>query len=749
MYFYHGDKHYYLTKIFLNDEELKEIAYSNGMTYDYDKLSYALADNLYNFLEDYIINKDLSAEEFYAAEYEKYLLGQTASAIIAGIQSAIYSVYERDMPWYLVSNKGFYIAVLKTAIYGSIKHFFFQHRDKYLPQYDWYLIESNPKRKAIMEMLFREFDKLTNMSDALKYYQDPDDIPLEFIIYLQEITGFSMNTYNGLFNDKQLRSLTKHLIEIWRGKSSTFSIELFFACMGIDCAIKELWFDRRRFFDPGKFNSFTNVRNIRSFGYYLTPYTPHTVSYEYSTESVSYSDYTAPKSSRMWDYKLSKVSEQEQDKKLRELLGIDPSDEDTTYTFFKSNYLLFSFNYIGQNKIIYQQELNVYKELIRYMLPAYIRVYYGNEYESSYGNNDYDVFGSYGLENPPFKKHENTNDYYIVDKNGFERPIELFQMFDTAPGIFSYDHVPGLIGTDYVPADKVGNKFVSGTYINVYDCRFTQYITNNGIFKLTEDTAIQDKDYFIFDNDNPRLATEEEKVDKNLGRLYEKIGDLNMSALVGSPNYDVVGGDGETAPGIVSETIYNRDEHEYYKVGIVKYPFYNDESHEYIITGENQLTREDGEVGQLIIDISETDERADIPEDSGALIHYYFKVNGSEKKEIYPNLFFDSNNYSCVITEEGSFNNVFPKYNEVFGMNFGTQIENWDRETFDQKYTDNPHNLFESSIWRTYIETYNELYNEDTWNGYVQYEYSQYTNPIEFVETKLTDEGGDLTIDLI
>lgn len=716
MYFYHGNEHYYLTRIFLNDETLRDIAYNSGMTHDYDRLCYVLADNLYKNIESLLIDSGLSVEEFYAAELKKYLNGQIISAIIMGIQDAVYMTYDREMPWYLVTNKPFYITVLKSAMYGSIKHFFFEHRDKYLPQYDWYLIHQNPKRKAIMEMLFKEFDKFTNVSDALIYYQDPDDIPLEFIIYLQEITGFSMNTYNGLFNDKQLRSLTKHLIEVWREKGANFAIELFFACMGIQCDIKELWFDRRRFFDPLVFNSYTNVRNIRSFGYYLTPQMPHFVSYEYSTESVYYSDYTAPQSSRMWDYKLSQISEQEQNKKLRELLGIDESNEEITYTFFKSNFLLFNFAYVGQSKVIYQQELNVYKELIKYMLPTYIRVYYGNEYESLYGNDEVDVFNSYELGEEP--------NYYPTDLDGNVRPAEPFQIFDTAKG------VPGSI-RDYVPIDKVGSKFVSGTYINVYDCRYSQYLTNNGVFTLTEDTEIQpDKIYFIMDDGNPRIATEEERVKTNLFKLFEKAKDFNFGSLVSSPNYDVIGGAQKEA------------------IGLVDCPFYSDGKHEYILTDTNQLTREDGVVGQLIIDTSDVDARADIPEDSGTLVHYYFKVNDSEERtEIYPNLFIDNNNYSYVVVEQGSFDSVFPEYDEVFGITFGPQLDNWELETFDQKYTNEPLNLFETSKWRVDIDTFNELYDGQNWVGYVQYEYSQYTNPLEFVEADLT--SGDLTIELI
>ena len=717
MYFYHGNEHYYLTRIFLYDEELKDIVYANGLIDDYEKFSYTLADKLSAKVEELLIDTELSAEEFYYKEYNNFLNGQIVSPIITGIQEAIYLTYDKERPWYLVPNKPLYIAILKSVLYGSIKHFFFQNRDKYLPQYDWYLIYQNPKRKAIMEMLFREFDKLTNMADSLKYYQDADDIPLEFIIYLQEVTGFSMNTYNGLFNEKQLRNLTKHLIEIWRVKGSIFSIELFFACMGINCDIQELWFDRRRYFDPNGYNNYTNVRNTLSFGYYLTPNTPHTVSYEYSTESVSYSDYTDPHSSRFWDNRISQGTEEERTETLRKLLGIDPSDEEITYTFFKSNFLLFNFSYVNQSKVIYQQELNVFKELIAYMLPIYIRTYYGNEYESMYGNNELDVFYSYGLDDP---KPESPQ----KDLNGNDRPIEPFQIFDTKPGVFSLD--PRVIGTDYVPADKVGNKFVSGSYINVYDCRYTQYLSNNGIFILTSDTTLNpNKTYYIFKNGYPEIATEEELITANLWCLFEKVDEPDFSPLITSPEYDAIGG-------IAKD-----------KAGLIDYPLYSDGTYEYVVTA-NGLTRNDGTEGQLVVKTF-TDEREDI-QGADTLTRYYFKVNGVET-EIHPNMFFDSNAGAEGSDQSVTIITAEEYKTEIFELTFGPQLDDFELETFNQTYTDVPMNLFESSKWRVDIETYNELYNDGhNWNGNVQYEYSQYTNPIEYVYANV---GRDITVELI
>ena len=446
MYFYHGNKHYYLSRIFLNDKELQEAVYVNGLTgsEEFELFAYSLADELTDIIEKYLIDTNLSATEFYDKAYDAYTKNSDDSKILSSIQTAIYLSYGKTYGWYYPHNKNLYVSILKSALYGSIKHFFFENRDKYLPQYDWYLINQNQARKDIMEMLFREFDKLTTVAEAIQHYQDPDDIPYEFSIYLQEITGLTMNNYGGTFTDLQLRSLTKHLVEVWREKGALFSIELFFSCMGIDCDVQELWFDRRLYSNPESFNDYTKVQNKNSFGYYLTPLKPHATSYNFSSETIDYSDYTQPCSSRIWDREINNSSDKEET--LRQLLGYD-AGEQITYTFFKSNYLLINFSYIGQNKTVSKDELAIYKDLLNHVLPLFIRVYYGNEYESTFGNEQWDIFKWY---NPVDNGSQTYGTYVITDENGNERPAEIFDLFDTNSN-----------GDKYF--SKVVVNFVSGT----------------------------------------------------------------------------------------------------------------------------------------------------------------------------------------------------------------------------------------------------------------------------------------------
>ena len=848
MYFYHGNKHYYLTHIFLGDQTLRDILYANGLTSNYEDLCYALADQLYEEINSYFTDS-VSAIEFYDNEYANYQENSSyISSILNKIQTAIYLVYAKQYNWYYPGNKGLYVSILKSLIYGSIKHFFYENRDKYLPQYDWYLINQNNKRKDIVEMLFKEFDKLANIGDSLKYYQDPDDIPLEFLIYLQEITGLTMNNYGNVFTQLQLRSLTKNLINIWREKGSTFSIELFFACMGIQCDISELWFDRRLYYNPDKFNDYTNEHDPNNFGFYLTPFKPHTVSYEFSSESIDYADYTSPRSSRMWDYIVKNSSDPDI---LEKLLGIEDSDEELVYTFFKSNYLLINFSYIGQNRTVSREELDTYKELTKQILPVFIRTYYGNEYTTSYGGDQYDIFKWYD----PSTDKTDTGRVDIVDEDKVVRPAEIYHLFDTGLDVEPYNGLEknAYLYDAYISV-YVGSNFVSGTRMYVYDTRLSQYITVNGIenpesinelatsptydmiggnlisdlfyseypvfynqeheykwyFLKTTDTAIDpEKTYYICEND-VYYRVEQPKIEK----MFVKTED---SEVIQGKTYYIYENDVYSiVPNPVSSELNNYYENVYYELN------------------QNTLLCDDGTVGTLEIittdDISDPAKHTSSPDETPVyrkITRYYFKVNSETRYEIYPVLFVDNNNgnhsikneglenqlpytevenpmsfdlgiyYEFVKTEDaevdpdktyyvyadGIYSKVLVPINselgdyyefvkttdtqillgktyyilnyddETFNEPYEQQI-NWtydvyngeeekyevlDYETFDPKYTDETQNLFESSSWKDDIKTFNNLYDGEVWSGHIKYEYSQYTNPILYIDTDIPD----------
>ena len=56
-------------------------------------------------------------------------------------------------------------------------------------------------------------------------------------------------------------------------------------------------------------------------------------------------------------------------------------------------------------------------------------------------------------------------------------------------------------------------------------------------------------------------------------------------------------------------------------------------------------------------------------------------------------------------------------------------------------------NLFEISNYKTAnVNAYNDLYNEETWVGDIQYEYYDPTNPLQYIEANL---DAELTVTLI
>lgn len=713
MYFYHGNRHYFLTQVLINDNELKEVILANGLDGDFEQFAYSLSSAIWTNIDTFLKDNSLSVNEYYDQEFSAYTNNRGyVSTFLAEIQTVIDEVYINKRYWYMKTNKGLYVAILRSILYGSIKHFFFEHRDKYLPQYDWYLINNNSKRKDIMDMLFREFDKLATVADSLKYYQDPDDIPLEFLIYLQEITGLTVNNYDGVLNSDQIRSLTKHLIEVWRYKGSLFAIELFFACMGIKCTTRELWFDRRLYYNPVVFNEYTKVASLNSFGYYLTVKKPHITSYEYSPDYVDYSNYTGPRPSRIWDKKVSDTA----GAIIPKLLGYEPSNESITFTYFKSNFILLDFSYPGQSRTVSKDELAIYKELVQHMLPAFVRVYYGNEYEDIYGSEDWDIFNA---------KDSSTT---LIDNTGAERAATVLGLTDTQGINFGTEKNPAWVFDAY-PTNLInGPSFISGSYVVMGDYLLDQYISNNEIKKLE-----------------------------------------TLDNLVTSPRYDVIGGAIFASEMACNNypIFYDNEGHEYRfkftptsdtSIDFTKtYYVYNDSKlcfekeasprisliSTYYELDETALVREDGIEGTLEITVS-----ADKSDDGKeTLTEYKFKVNNDEIR-IYACLFTEDNNKSAITFYQGIWSN--DENGEIFDYNDSeidwTYGEGYPYETFDQKYSEKALNLFETSSYHDEALAINDLYNNDnSWNGVVQYDYVEFTNPLECVDSVL-NEGLEITL---
>lgn len=415
MIFYNGYEHHYLTEIFKDDSLLQEVLYNYGLLGEdaYETFSYKLADMFYSYTPVNLMKESLSANEIYDEELAKTEEAENKGATYDSfigcmttnqgssprcIQEVIDDVYGKIINWTLEQNRFLYVSILKSFRYGSIKHFFYENRKSFLPAYDWFLITQEEKRKAIVEALFTEFDKLTTIVDSIKNYTDADAVPNDFLIYLMELTGTTVNGSYGVINEQECRDLAKQLIEIYRTKGSLFSFELFFNCLGVDCGVKELWFDRRLYHNPTGENEYSKADNVTSFEYYLTPKVPSSTSYSFAADDQPlFSDIKTPISKNVWDTALSSATDpDERGKAIRTLLGITKRNEDKynfgdipseEFTFFKTNFVVFNFkNIVPENttevKAVSKTEATIYQELIDTILPVFIQRVYSNWFES-------------------------------------------------------------------------------------------------------------------------------------------------------------------------------------------------------------------------------------------------------------------------------------------------------------------------------------------------------------------------------
>lgn len=386
----------YLLDIILKNEELLETMYDFQL-YDDDG-----AFNIFaNKLSDEVIKPENSklifsgkiANEIYDEEKEKFDKNNNyressfmRTVIEIPIKESFDLVRASDYNW--EKNKELYVDIMKAILHGYTSNFFFSNRDKFLPEYDWFLINSDKKRKTFMESLFREFDRFSYVVSSISNFVDIDEIPENKIAYLSNILGFSMNKYLDIINDKKIRTIVKNIIEVYNTKGSIYSLELFFDCLGVDIEIKELYFDRRLFFYSetlfDKTNKDTLSNNISEFSYYLTQDNPYTTIYDFKKgEIVDKIDLGNTMSESIWNERYKKLiskTETEEEKRdaILELLGYKEGDIEP-FKYFKTNGVslnLSKYSNIEKNTYMTQTEISVFKEMIAKFFPVFIKKYY-------------------------------------------------------------------------------------------------------------------------------------------------------------------------------------------------------------------------------------------------------------------------------------------------------------------------------------------------------------------------------------
>lgn len=393
-------------KIFDTSEDFLSVLFKYGIYdngYERDKFVYDLIDILMgDDLFKVYFQSNLSSKEIYNIEYEKTVEDYKYYSLspFYKIQKSLKNHLGFDFPWQNPFYKDFFVQILFVFSYGNIKNFFYLNRKKFLPEYDWFLIENEERKKIHIESFFKEFDKFSSIIDFMADLNNIDEVGEDKISYLSAVLGMKfdteeddtgyINSDNGYFNIElfsvsKIRNLLKKIIEIYKSKGSKFAYELFFNSIGIDIELKETYFDRRLFWESvndyadENYNIETDENRNSNFYYYITSKNPSNYFYDIAPdEIVSLEDMTPTKTESSFNFFISNIGED--DTSIKKILGYESSEIAETFTYFKTNILLLDFKYYlagsEEESIISQKHRDLLKSYIDMITPIYIKKYY-------------------------------------------------------------------------------------------------------------------------------------------------------------------------------------------------------------------------------------------------------------------------------------------------------------------------------------------------------------------------------------
>lgn len=236
-----------------------------------------------------------------------------------------------------------YRQILYTFKYSTLKTFFRDNWQNFVPDFDILNIERSDQLKIFQESFMREFDRFSEIIDEIYNIQDVDRTPREYLNYLAQAIGYEREDEDFLF-DASFRELIKNIIEIYRIKGTNFSFELFFNFLGFEAEVREFWFDKR-FSDPNiTSNPYTGASDRDTFAFYLTTERPteYIPSGMRNPYSISDDDIKPTLDGNMFTYLASNEYYTPE-----QLMGLDFGYPDETYTFFKTNVMEFSLERIS------------------------------------------------------------------------------------------------------------------------------------------------------------------------------------------------------------------------------------------------------------------------------------------------------------------------------------------------------------------------------------------------------------------
>lgn len=379
----------FIVSSFENDKELRNILFEYNMEElsEEDSLEtffYEIANLLFSADENRLFNKGYSAVSIYEAEYSKY-----EKDILYHKQGLLYSIEKiikknfsnKEYSWVIFKYKKLYIQILSSYLHSSVKNFFFENRKRFLPEYDWFIIEKDNNRKIHIEAFFKEFDRFSTVIDSISNYTDLDKIPQDYLSYMSSILGIKMITEQGITSHNQIRSVLGNMVSVFKNKGSIGALELFLGSLGIGINLNEMFFDRRMYWyheddEQFKKNTYTNVLNHLKYAYYLTPNNPTTTFYPLSPKELV-SGLSNPLSESYFNEQVKKTIKETGIPDIKKILGYAESVDNLGFKYFKTNTVIIEF-YFYQSKeqlisLSYQRLLEEYMSMI---IPVYVRKYY-------------------------------------------------------------------------------------------------------------------------------------------------------------------------------------------------------------------------------------------------------------------------------------------------------------------------------------------------------------------------------------
>lgn len=322
----------------------------------YIELSSVLVNNI-SLIKSYSIDEIIHPNRYKINEGDKLTLNK----LYIDVKKVLITF--GGIPQIIANNKDLYRGIIFVIKHLSVKDFFTKNYYKFLPSYDFMNIQKSNKTKLFVDSIMKEFDKFASIIEDISCVTDIDSIPSEYINYLAQLVGYQKDIDDSLFNYITFREFIKNIIEVYKIKGTSYSIELFFGFIGFVVDIKELWFDKRFYFLNE--NIETGFKDNRNFNYYLTKIDPKTRTL--GGRKVVDEDMIDTKNL----YNFNKLLEG--GAPVEPLLGIGSSHKTEKYTYFKTNLITIDVTPYSSSVEINPERQNLIQNYIKFLIPIFIQ----------------------------------------------------------------------------------------------------------------------------------------------------------------------------------------------------------------------------------------------------------------------------------------------------------------------------------------------------------------------------------------